>query len=325
MSVTINDYKLLGLETGAAFEDVKARYRQLAAVLHPDKEASASGGEHRSGALRGRSFVDVQQAYERIRSHHFRCTSAGGQRLRPEPRSQDGSPAPSADTAESERRDERKGSDQASRGIADGGGGRSSQPIWGRVDRNGTSQGQLDDPEASSTAAELESLRSVLRAIGDADDASVMPGGEGMSAAEARAHVKEAIRIVEARLAVERPAARDNNDAPSSRPSEKPQPAHAAPVSALAKMRRRQRGAGEGKGEESRQGRGPPAEPNPQAEPGQKEGASDESLRFKRCRRCANVVHRNIRFCSSCGMDLDVKQCATTTRENFDFCKSVYE
>ena len=43
-------------------------------------------------------------------------------------------------------------------------------------------------------------------------------------------------------------------------------------------------------------------------------------LRFKRCTRCGNVVHRNIKYCTSCSLNLDLTQTS-----NFEFCKSRYE
>ena len=52
----VNCYNLLGLHSGAKLEDVKASYRRLARLYHPD----TNGGNREATA----HFIDVTNAYK---------------------------------------------------------------------------------------------------------------------------------------------------------------------------------------------------------------------------------------------------------------------
>ncbi|KAI4374923.1 hypothetical protein MLD38_012859 [Melastoma candidum] len=51
-------YEVLGIGRGATFQEIKAAYRKLARVLHPDVAASSDG--------MGREFMRVHEAYETL-------------------------------------------------------------------------------------------------------------------------------------------------------------------------------------------------------------------------------------------------------------------
>lgn len=59
------DYEVLGVPASAELEDVKRAYRELAKKYHPDMVAHL-GTEFRE--LANRKFLEVQQAYDRIRA-----------------------------------------------------------------------------------------------------------------------------------------------------------------------------------------------------------------------------------------------------------------
>lgn len=53
----IQHYRMLGLETGASVEEIKAAYRRLAMVCHPDHNAG-------SEAEAARRFREIDEAYK---------------------------------------------------------------------------------------------------------------------------------------------------------------------------------------------------------------------------------------------------------------------
>ncbi len=59
------DYAVLGVAPGASLDEVKGAYRDMVKKYHPDRVAHL-GDEFKE--LAHRKFVEVQQAYERIRS-----------------------------------------------------------------------------------------------------------------------------------------------------------------------------------------------------------------------------------------------------------------
>jgi len=62
---TEGDYEILGVQPAATAEQVKSAYRDLVKKYHPDRVAHL-GDEFRE--LAHRKFLDVQQAYDRIRA-----------------------------------------------------------------------------------------------------------------------------------------------------------------------------------------------------------------------------------------------------------------
>jgi DnaJ like chaperone protein len=61
------DYDVLGVSPSAAPEEIKGAYRELVKKYHPDRVAHL-GDEFRQ--LAHEKFLQVQQAYERVRSVH---------------------------------------------------------------------------------------------------------------------------------------------------------------------------------------------------------------------------------------------------------------
>ncbi|MDW7711144.1 MAG: J domain-containing protein [Deferrisomatales bacterium] len=59
------DFEVLGVPPSATAEEVKRAYRELVKKYHPDR-VSHLGDEFRE--LANRKFLEVQQAYDRIRS-----------------------------------------------------------------------------------------------------------------------------------------------------------------------------------------------------------------------------------------------------------------
>lgn len=60
-----NNLKALDLSTGATFDQVKAAYRELVKIWHPDRFAHDAKLQARANA----KLVDINAAYERLRIH----------------------------------------------------------------------------------------------------------------------------------------------------------------------------------------------------------------------------------------------------------------
>ena len=282
-----DDYAMLGLKPGVEFARVKAKHRQLAASLHPDRRAATRTAATSSSKPQSLSFVEVQAAFERIRAHHLRAeaaaaAAAGG-----------GAAATTTMPHAANEGGGLRGGPASHRAAGGDGGDGGSQPSWGKTMK------KSDEEET------VDAVRKLLEE---------MRGIEGEEAREMRAHLKDALNEAEARAKM-RQQHRDGDGRGGASEEDEEEVTAKKPASALAKLRMKKKSVSEDTpNAASPHGKSTTKNYNPNTP------ATENAMnyKFKRCTRCANVFHKNIKRCTSCGLSLEIK-------DNFTYCKSVYE